>query len=322
MNKKIRVGAVGLGNLGAAIAKCAQAFDEIELVGVFTRRDIGRIDTYGITANVLSFSDIYEYEGHIDCLIVATGSKQDTEKITPALARSFNVIDSLDKHAALAEHVACVDAEARAGGHTALVGTGWDPGLLSLLRLYLGAFMPYAAVNTLWGRGVSLGHSEALRSIPGVIYVAEYTEPKPRAEDDARSGKRLEPQKSHRRLCYIVPKEGCEADIIAQIFEPHGYFSDYDTEVHFITEAEFLASHTALPHSGTVIASGGMGIGSPDRADAVFKASFTSNPVFTANILLASARAVCRLAQEGRWGAFTVFDIPPRYFLRGGESVL
>ena len=321
MNKKIRVGAVGLGKLGAAIAKCAQAYDEIELAGVFTRRNKSDIDTYGIAADILPFSDIYSYAGHIDCLIVATGSKQDTEKITPALARSFNVIDSLDNHAALAEHVACVDAEAKAGGHTALVGTGWDPGLLSLLRLYLCAFMPYAAVNTLWGRGVSLGHSEALRSIPGVRYAAEYTEPKQKAEDEARRGKHLTVEKAHRRVCYIVPNAGCEADIIAQIFEPHGYFSDYDTEVHFITEAEFLASHTALPHSGTVIAAGGMGIGSTDRAEAVFKASFTSNPIFTANILLSSVRAVCQLANEGKWGAFTVFDIPPRYFMRG-ESVL
>ena len=313
MQSKIKLGIVGCGRLGVAVAEAATVCPDIDLVGVFSRRDKSDIKTYSCGADILPFSEVENYAEAIDCMIVATGSN-DTESITPTLASLFNVVDSFDCHDRLAQHVSRVDAAARAADKSALVGTGWDPGLLSLGRLYLGAFMPYAAVNTLWGRGVSLGHSAALRTVPGVKHAVQYTEPKEKAAAAARGGKQLTAGEAHRRVCYIVAEPGTEAQIIEAIFGQNGYFSGYDTEVRFISEAEFLASHTTAPHRGEVIAAGGMGIASPEHAEASLTLSCTSNAAFTANILIASARALMRLTAEGKRGAFTVFDIPPRLF--------
>ena len=306
-----RIAVVGYGNLGKAIEAVAANFPDLCLKYIFTRRNPEKIGARILAP--LPYSSILEYKGALDCLILAGGSRSDLPLATPYLAAHFNLVDSYDIHKRIPSHKKRADSAARGAGKLAMTSSGWDPGLLSLMRLYLGSFMPYARQTTIWGRGVSQGHSEAIRSIDGVRLACELTEPKAYARLLALSGIKQNNREIHKRICYVVAESGYESYIEEKIRNMPEYFDGYQTEIHFISEDEFLAGHSGLPHRGEII-SVGYTSDSKHRARADFSIDMASNPEFTANILLASARAVCRLNEEGKCGAVDIFDIPPRYF--------
>lgn len=307
------VGIVGYGNIGRAALNLTAAFG-FDVVGVFTSR-YGEVSIQG--TNIYPPSALPDMRGDIDCLIMAGGSATDLPVTVPALAPDFNLVDSYDDHARLRGHRDMTDAAARSGGHTAIISAGWDPGLFSLARIIFTSVMPYAAVNTFWGRGVSQGHSQALRSIPGVRYAVQYTVPESDALFLARSGEggTMSPTETHRRECYIVADESEQGRIEREVRSMPDYFSGYRTDIHFISEELFLREHTALPHRGQVISSGMSGKYRENRECATLSLALSSNPEFTAGVMLASARAALRLHSEGHSGAFTLADIPPAYLL-------
>ena len=309
----MKIGIYGYGNLGRGVEAALRQNPDMEIVGVFTRRDPASVNTVtGIP--VYSASLVEDFSTEIDVMIICGGSATDLPEMTPALAKHFNVVDSFDTHARIPEHFANVEEAAMTTAHTALISAGWDPGLFSLARLYMNTVLPEGKDYTFWGRGVSQGHSDAIRRIPGVKDARQYTVPVPAALESARSGENpdLSTRQKHTRECYVVAEEGADRDLIEkQIKEMPNYFADYDTTVTFITAEEMKQNHAELPHGGQVIRSGSTGEGGKHKHVMEFSLKLDSNPEFTASVLVACARAIGRMNSRGIFGCKTLFDIAP-----------
>ena len=307
----MRIGIYGYGNLGRGVERAAAQNPDIEAIGVFTRRDPAAVRTVtGLP--VYAAADLEKFADRIDVLILCGGSAKDLPEMTPAAAKLFSVVDSFDTHARIPEHFANVDAAAKETGHTALISAGWDPGLFSLARLYMNAVLPEGKDYTFWGRGVSQGHSDAIRRVPGVKDARQYTVPVEDALRRVRAGEQpdLTTRQKHLRECYVVAEDGADRALIEkQIKEMPNYFADYDTTVTFISAEEMARDHSELPHGGQVIRAGVTGGGYKHVTE--FSLKLESNPEFTASVLVACARAVDRMNARGRYGCVTVFDIAP-----------
>ncbi len=312
----IRIGIFGYGNLGKGIEHAIRQNPDMTLAAVFTRRDPAtlRIGTSGVP--VCHVSQVEDYVGKIDVMILCGGSATDLPEQTPALAKLFSVVDSFDTHAKIPTHFANVDAAAKAGGNTAMISVGWDPGMFSLNRLFAGAVLPDGEDYTFWGRGVSQGHSDAIRRIDGVLDAKQYTVPVESVLEAVRSGSApaLTTRQKHTRECFVVAKEGADlARIEKEIKEMPNYFADYDTTVHFISAEELKRDHSGIPHGGFVIRSGRTGANREHRHVIEYRLKLDSNPEFTASVIVAYARATHKLNKEGQIGCKTVFDVPPAY---------
>ena len=310
-----RVGIFGYGNLGRGIELAVNAAEDMELVAVFTRRDPATVKIASSSVTVASVKDVESFKDKIDVMILCGGSATDLPEQTPALAKLFNVVDSFDTHAKIPPHIANVDASAKASKHVALISAGWDPGMFSFNRLFANAVLPNGKDYTFWGKGVSQGHSDAIRRIEGVADARQYTCPVQSALDAVRSGSNpeLTTREKHTRLCYVVLKDGADASKVEQeIKNMPNYFSDYDTTVNFISQEELDKNHKGLPHGGFVIRSGSTGNGQ-NKHVIEYSLKLDSNPEFTASVIVAYARAVARLINEGATGCKTVFDIAPAY---------
>ncbi len=320
---KVRIGIAGYGNLGRGVELAVKQNDDMELAGVFTRRDPSAVKT--ITgAAVYSMNDAEKMADKIDVMIICGGSATDLPKQTPELAKKFNVIDSFDTHARIPEHFANVDKAAKESGHLAFISLGWDPGLFSLNRLYAESILPCGKSYTFWGKGVSQGHSDAIRRVEGVKRGIQYTIPVEEAMDAVRSGSQpeLTTRQKHLRECWVVPEEGADlAKIEETIKNMKNYFDEYDTTVNFISEEEFDAVHNKMPHGGFVMRSGMTGEGESTHQMIEYSLKLESNPEFTASVLICYARALARLKAEGATGCKTAFDIAPAYLspLSGDE---
>jgi len=311
MDKKIRVGIVGYGNLGKGAEMALRQNPDFQLEAVFTRRAVDKI---GSSVKTVHISEIEKYKGLIDVMILCGGSAQDLPEQAPRIASMFNTVDSFDTHARIPEYYSKLDAAARKAGTIALMSIGWDPGLFSMIRMLTGAVLPEGRDYTFWGRGVSQGHSDAIRRIPGVRNAIQYTVPIESALTKVRAGQNpdLSPREKHERVCYVVAEPGADKEKIAEsIKSMPNYFADYNTTVNFITEEELKANHSKMPHGGFVIRTGRTGSGTPQKIE--FSLELGSNPEFTGSVLTAFARAAYRLAAEGQTGARTVFDIPLAY---------
>ena len=321
----IRVGIMGYGNLGRGIESAIRQNEDMELAAVFTRRDPESLKIRTAGVKVLRAEDAIKYKEEIDVLILCGGSATDLPVQTPTYAEHFNVVDSFDTHAAIPAHFAKVDAAARASGHVGVISVGWDPGMFSLNRLYGGAILPDGADYTFWGKGVSQGHSDAIRRIEGVLDAKQYTVPVEEALEAVRRGENptLTARQKHTRVCYVVAAEGADkARIENEIKTMPNYFADYDTTVHFITAEELKRDHSGIPHGGFVIRSGKTGFEGENSHVIEYRLKLDSNPEFTSSVLVAYARAAVRLANEGASGAKTVLDIPPAYLSpKSGEEL-
>lgn len=309
----MRIGIYGYGNLGRGVECAVKYHTDCELVAVFTRRAPETVKTVSCVP-VYHIDKIDDFVGKIDVLILCGGSATDLPDMTPALAKKFNVIDSFDTHAKIPEHFAKVDASAIAGGHTALISAGWDPGLFSISRVYSSAVLPNGADYTFWGRGVSQGHSDAIRRIEGVLDARQYTVPVTEAIESVRRGEcpALTTREKHKRECYVVAEDGADLERIErEIKTMPNYFADYDTTVTFITADELKKNHAWLPHGGSVIRSGVTGFEGENKHTIEYKLTLDSNPEFTASVLVAYARAVSRMASRGQYGCKTVLDVAP-----------
>lgn len=309
----MRIAICGYGNLGRGVEAALRQTTDMKAIGVFTRRDPKNLQT-ATGVPVFSADEIDAHRDEIDVVILCGGSATDLPVMTPKFAARFNVVDSFDTHAHIPEHFAAVDAAAKAGGHTALISGGWDPGLFSLARLYARSVLPEGSDCTFWGRGVSQGHSDAIRRIPGVLDARQYTVPIPEAIEAARSGKAetLTAREKHLRECYVVAEDGADRPAIERAIKTMpNYFADYDTTVTFISKEEMQRDHAALPHGGTVIRTGKTGVHGENRQEIEFSLRLDSNPEFTAGVLVALARAVGKLSARGEYGCKTVFDIAP-----------
>lgn len=309
----MRIGIYGYGNLGRGVECATKYHKDAELVAVFTRRAPETVKTV-LGAPVYSADRILEFKDQIDVLILCGGSATDLPKMTPMLAEHFNVLDSFDTHAKIPEHFAAVDAAAKAAGHVALISAGWDPGLFSIARAYASAVLPEGEDYTFWGRGISQGHSDAIRRIEGVLDARQYTVPVPAALSAVRSGEtpKLTTREKHLRECYVVAEEGADLTRIEQeIKNMPNYFADYDTTVTFITMEELRANHAGMPHGGSVFRNGVTGIEAEHRHTVEFSLKLDSNPEFTSSVLVAYARAIDRMAKRGMSGCKTVFDVAP-----------
>ena len=312
---KIKIGIAGYGNLGRGVECAILQNPDMELFGVFTRRNPTDVKTL-TNASVYHIDDIESYKDKIDVLILCGGSATDLPVQTPALAKHFNVIDSFDTHAKIPEHFNKVDAAAQASGNVAIISVGWDPGMFSLNRLYAGAILPDGEDYTFWGKGVSQGHSDAIRRIEGVRNAKQYTIPVEDALEAVRSGVNptLSVRQKHIRECFVVAEEGADlAKIENEIKTMPNYFADYDTTVHFITEEELMRDHSGIPHGGFVIRCGKTGLGGKNKHIIEYSLKLVSNPEFTSSVLVAYARAAYRMKQEGQSGCKTVFDVAPAY---------
>ena len=313
---KTRIGIYGYGNLGRGVENAIRQNADMELFGVFTRRDPATLKIGTESARVLSASDVEKYKDDIDVMIICGGSATDLPQQTPALAKSFCVVDSFDTHARIPEHFASVDASAKEGGNVAMISVGWDPGMFSLNRLLAGAILPDGEDYTFWGKGVSQGHSDAIRRIEGVVDAKQYTIPVESALDAVRSGSapKLTTREKHVRECFVVAEEGADKERIErEICTMPNYFADYDTTVHFITMEELKRDHAGIPHGGFVIRSGRTGKELEHNHVIEYSLKLDSNPEFTASVIVAYARAVARMKREGAVGCKTVFDVPPAY---------
>ena len=310
----IKIGIVGYGNLARG-AECAIAQNpDMELAAVFTRRDPAALQIRTPDVPVCATADLPLWKGKLDVLLLCGGSATDLPQTTPALARDFHVIDSFDNHSRIPAHFARVDAAAKASGHIAVISAGWDPGLFSLNRLYAQAILPRGETYTFWGKGVSQGHSDAVRRIPGVLDCRQYTVPVPEALDAVRRGEcpQLTTRQKHTRHCYVVAEAGADKDAITQaIVTMPGYFADYDTTVTFITADQMAKDHSGLPHGGHVLRSGVTGWEEESRQTIEYSLTLDSNPQFTASVLVACARAVMKMHSRGITGCQTVFDVAP-----------
>ncbi len=314
----MRLGILGYGNIGRSLELAAAAASDVEIVGVFTRRDISAVN---VRSSVFSVQELDEYVDYIDVLAVCYGSSTDLPIWTPLLTERFNTVDTYDNHQCIKAHKERVHTAAVTTGHTSMISLGWDPGLLSLIRLYLAAFVPSATVNTFWGKGVSQGHTEALLGIKGVIRAIEYTEPSTDAITLASLiSHPLKDTERHRRICYVVADPADHIRIREEILSMENYFSGYDTEVHFIDEDDFIMYHRTRSHRGRIYANGFSGVYRENKTSAMFDLELSSNPDMTAQVLLSGARAVHYLHNQDRYGAYTVYDIPPNVFLRTMEK--
>ncbi len=321
----IRVGIYGYGNLGRGIESAIKQNGDMELVAFFTRRDPSALKTRSEGVPVYSANDIEMHADEIDVLILCGGSATDLPVQTPSLAEKFCVVDSFDTHARIPEHLKNVDEAARRGGKVALISCGWDPGMFSLNRLYANAILPDGKDYTFWGRGVSQGHSDAIRRIDGVIDAKQYTVPVDAALKSVRAGEdpELTTREKHTRECYVVAEEGADLERIRrEICEMPNYFADYDTTVSFISLEELKRDHSEIPHGGSVIRSGKTGLSGEHRHVIEYSLKLDSNPEFTASVIVAYARAVVRLYREGCTGCKTVFDVPPIYLLEKSREEL
>ena len=312
----IRIGIFGYGNLGRGVESAIKQNPDMTLVAVFTRRDPSalKINTEGVP--VLHVDDAPSMASKIDVMVLCGGSATDLPKQTPEIASLFNCVDSFDTHAKIPQHFDAVDKAAKESGHLAMISVGWDPGLFSLMRAYTGAVLPAGKDYTFWGKGVSQGHSDAIRRIEGVIDARQYTVPVEEALSAVRSGSapELTTRQKHTRECFVVAAEGADkARIENEIKTMPNYFADYDTTVNFISLEELRANHNGIPHGGFVIRSGKTGFDESSNNIIEFSLKLDSNPEFTSSVIVAYARAIYRLSAEGICGAKTVLDIPPAY---------
>lgn len=313
MSTPIRVAVAGYGNLGRGVETAIAKNPDMTLVGIFTRRDPAMLTPVHAGTPVHHVDDLASRED-IDVLILCGGSKDDLPEQGPALAARFCTVDSFDTHARIPEYFAAVDGRARAAGTTALISCGWDPGLFSLARLYGESVLPDGETYTFWGRGLSQGHSDALRRVPGVAGAVQYTIPSDDALDAVRNGARpeLTTREKHVRECFVVLEDGADAAAVTEaiVTMPH-YFADYDTTVHVVSADELARDHAMMPHGGTVIRSGTTAPGHDQTFE--LRLALASNPEFTASVLVAYARAVHRMNERGWTGAVTVLDVPPAF---------
>ena len=310
--EKIRIGIMGYGNLGKGVEQSCGQNEDMELVAIFTRRDPASIRPATDGIAVYSIDDLAAHTDDIDVLILGGGSATDLPEQTPACAKLYNVVDSFDTHAKIPEHFANVDAAAKETGHLGVISCGWDPGMFSLARLYANSILPQGSDYTFWGRGVSQGHSDAIRRIDGVLDARQYTVPVPEALASVRAGENpeLTTRQKHTRECFVVAAEDADkAAIEKAIVEMPNYFDQYDTSVTFITQEELDRDHSGIPHGGSVIRTGSTGNGNGHVVE--FSLKLDSNPEFTGSVLVAVARAAHRMAADGQTGARTMFDIPP-----------
>ena len=312
----IRIGILGYGNLGRGVECAIKHNPDLELAAVFTRRDPASVKILTETAKVYHVDEAVKMKDDIDVMILCGGSATDLPVQTPEYAKYFNVVDSFDTHAKIPEHFAAVDKAAKENGKTALISAGWDPGMFSLNRLYANAIMPEGKDYTFWGKGVSQGHSDAVRRIKGVIDARQYTIPVEKALEAVRNGENpeLTTREKHTREVFVVAAEGADkAKIENEIKTMPNYFDEYDTTVHFITEEEMKRDHAGLPHGGFVIRTGKTGWNDEHNHVIEYSLKLDSNPEFTSSVIAAYARAVYRLNKEGQTGCKTVFDIAPAY---------
>lgn len=312
----IRIGIYGYGNLGKGVEAAIKQNKDTELVAVFTRRSPEKLKISTEGALVVSANDVEQYKDKIDVMIICGGSATDLPVQTPKLAKLFNVIDSFDTHANIPAHFANVDAAAKEGGNVGIISVGWDPGMFSLNRLYANCILNDGVDYTFWGKGVSQGHSDAIRRIDGVADARQYTVPVEESLNAVRNGENpeLTTRQKHTRVCYVVAKDGADkAAIEEQIKTMPNYFADYDTTVNFISAEEMARDHSGLPHGGLVIRSGKTGLNGEHNHIIEYSLKLDSNPEFTACVLVAYARAAYRFSQEGASGCKTVFDVPPAY---------
>lgn len=312
---KIRIAIAGYGNLGRGVEAALAQNEDMVLTGVYTRRDPSSVQLIDANIPVRPLDALKDQRDQIDVLILCGGSRTDLPEQGPALAAHFNTVDSFDTHARVPEYFEAVDQAARGGKNIALISVGWDPGLFSLNRLYGEVMLPAGQTDTFWGKGLSQGHSDAVRRVPGVKGAVQYTVPITEAVDRVRSGEqpKLTTREKHQRQCFVVLKEGADAEQVKQaIVTMPDYFADYDTTVEFITEEVLQRDHSAMPHGGFVIRSGTTGAaGQTHRQVIEYSLTLQSNPEFTASVLVAYARAAHRLSQAGEIGARSVLDIPP-----------
>lgn len=312
----IRIGILGYGNLGRGVECAVKQNPDMELAAVFTRRDPKRVKILTEGAAVCNVSEVSDWTDKIDVMILCGGSATDLPEQTPVYAELFNVVDSFDTHARIPEHFANVDAAAKKGGKVGIISVGWDPGMFSLNRLYANAILPEGKDYTFWGKGVSQGHSDAIRRVAGVKNAKQYTIPVDAALEAVRSGENpeLTTRQKHTRECFVVLEEGADAaKVEEEIKTMPNYFADYDTTVHFISEEELEKNHSGIPHGGFVLRSGRTGWEGENSHLIEYSLKLDSNPEFTASVIAAYARAAYRLSTEGQTGCKTVFDIAPAY---------
>src|SRR5690625_414453 len=313
--EKIKIGIIGYGNLGRGAEHSIRQQPDMELVAVFSRRDPQEVKTASERVNVVHIDEVESYKDKIDVMILCGGSAKDLPEQTPQFTKMFNTVDSFDTHANIPEHFAKVDEIAKAHETVSIISVGWDPGLFSLNRVMAEAILPKGETYTFWGKGLSQGHSDAVRRVGGVKDGVQYTIPAEKAIEAVRSGANpnLSTSEKHERVCYIVAEEGADKEEIeATIKSMPNYFDEYDTTIHFITEEALKRDHSAMPHGGFVIRSGQTG---DETNNQIYEFNLTldSNPEFTASVLVAYARAAHRLHEEGVTGAQTIYDIAPRY---------
>ena len=311
----IKVAIAGYGNLGRGVECAIKQNPDMELFGVFTRRPPETVKTL-TGAKVFHIDNITDYKNDIDVVIICGGSATDLPGQSPALAENFNIIDSFDTHAKIPEHFANVDTSAKKGGNIAMISVGWDPGMFSLNRLYAQAILPEGKDYTFWGKGVSQGHSDAIRRIEGVIDARQYTIPVDSAVDRVRNGENpeLTVRDKHIRECFVVASDDADkAKIENEIKTMPNYFADYDTVVHFISADKMKRDHSGIPHGGVVIRSGKTGLNGENNHIIEYSLKLDSNPEFTSSVLVSYARDAYRMSKEGMSGCKTVFDVPPAY---------
>lgn len=321
----IRIGILGYGNLGRGVESAITQNPDMELAAVFTRRNPESVKVRTAGMKVLHADELDHMQDEIDVLVLCGGSATDLPVQTPQYAAMYNVVDSFDTHAKIPEHFAAVDAKAKAAGKVAVISCGWDPGMFSLNRLYANVILPEGHDYTFWGKGVSQGHSDAIRRIAGVKDARQYTIPVPAAVEAVRNGENpeLTTRQKHTRECFVVAEEGADlAEIENEIKTMPNYFADYDTTVHFISEEELKRDHSGLPHGGSVIRTGRTGLDRENQHVIEYSLKLDSNPEFTASVIAAYARAAYRMSQEGMAGCKTVFDIAPAYLsVNSGEEL-
>ena len=320
-----RIGILGYGNLGKGVELAVAAAPDMELVAVFTRRDPSSLQIKTAGVPVVSVSEVADWKDKIDVMILCGGSATDLPVQTPEYAKMFNVVDSFDTHARIPEHFANVDAAAKEAGKVAVISCGWDPGMFSLARVYSNAILPDGNDYTFWGKGVSQGHSDAIRRVKGVKNAKQYTIPVESALEAVRSGKNpeLTTRDKHTRECFVVLEDGADAaKVEKEIKEMPNYFADYDTTVHFISEEELLKNHSGMAHGGFVFRSGKTGADKEHNHIIEYSLKLDSNPEFTTSVLVAVARAAFRMQKEGQTGCKTMLDIPPAYLSdKSGEEL-
>jgi len=321
----MKIGILGYGNLGRGVECAVRQNPDMELAAVFTRRDPKEVKILTESAAVCRVSEAEQWKEKIDVLILCGGSATDLPVQTPQYAEMFHVVDSFDTHARIPEHFSAVNAAAQKAGKTAIISVGWDPGMFSLNRMYASAILPEGKDYTFWGRGVSQGHSDAIRRIRGVKDAKQYTIPVESALQAVRNGENpdLTTRQKHTRECYVVLEDGADASKVeTEIKTMPNYFADYDTTVHFISEEELKREHSGIPHGGFVLRSGVTGWEKEHRHLIEYQLKLDSNPEFTSSVIVACARAAYRMASNGQYGCKTIFDIPPAYLsAKSGEEL-